>query len=85
MRIESEPLTGLSDSELDALAEVALAPSAQARLNELLARNATSGSSDDDQSELDRLLRQVDASPRLIYVSCVANAPQRKQRHTLLG
>ena len=40
MNNDSEVLVGLSDGELEALADSVLAPSAQARLDELLNRNA---------------------------------------------
>jgi ribosome assembly protein YihI (activator of Der GTPase) len=42
------------------LAESLLAPSAQTRLDELLARNAESQLSSNEQSELDRLLERID-------------------------
>ena len=40
MRNDSELLESLSDGELEALADSKLAPSAQARLDELFDRNA---------------------------------------------
>lgn len=55
-----ELLTGLSDAELDALAESMLAPASQARLDELLACNAERTLSAGEQNELDRLLDRVD-------------------------
>lgn len=60
MSKESELLVGLTDDELEALADSLLAPSAQARLDELLARNAVNQLSQKDQVELDRLLARVD-------------------------
>jgi len=60
MRKDPELLVGLSDGELEALAESLLAPSAQTRLDELLARNAESPLSSYEQAELDRLLERVD-------------------------
>lgn len=60
MSKESELLVGLTDDELEALADSLLAPSAQARLDELLARNAVNELSEKDQVELDRLLARVD-------------------------
>ena len=60
MNNESELLVGLSDDELEALADSMLAPSAQARLDELLERNIGNQLAPDDQAELDRLLARVD-------------------------
>jgi hypothetical protein len=60
MNHDSELLVGLSEEELEALADSILGPSAQARLDELLERNAAGGLSAADQSELDRLLSRVD-------------------------
>lgn len=56
----SELLTGLSDGELQALAEGILSPAAQSRLDELLARNAEAQLSNTEQTELDVLLDRVD-------------------------
>jgi hypothetical protein len=53
-------LVGLSEAELQALAESALAPSAQARLEDLLTRNVEAKFSPEEGAELDRLLEQVD-------------------------
>jgi hypothetical protein len=60
MSSDAELLLGLSDDELQALADSKLAPSAQARLDELLQRNAEGGLDDRASAELDRLLAQVD-------------------------
>lgn len=60
MRNDSELLVGLSDEELEALADGMLAPSAQARLDELMARNAVGAASNDEQRELDGLLARID-------------------------
>ena len=60
MAADSELLVGLSDGELEALAESVLAPSAQGRLDELLSRQAESHLSTEDRVELDRLLERVD-------------------------
>lgn len=60
MSKDPELLVGLSDGELEALAESLLAPSAQARLDELLTRNAESQLSARDNAELDRLLERID-------------------------
>jgi hypothetical protein len=60
MSKDPELLVGLSDGELEALAESLLAPSAQSRLDELLVRNAESRLSPNEQAELDRLLERID-------------------------
>ena len=60
MNNESEFLVGMSDDELEALADGKLAPSAQARLDGLLVRNGGSQLTADEQSELDGLLARVD-------------------------
>lgn len=53
-------LTGLSQSELHALAFCALAPEQQTRLDELLERNANNALSPDEITELDKLLEDID-------------------------
>ena len=58
--LDAELLVGLSQAELQALAEGILAPPAQARLNELLAQNTETQLSAEESGELDRLLEQVD-------------------------
>lgn len=60
MNNNSELLVGLSEEELEALADSMSAPSAQARLDELLERNAQSQLAAAEQAELDRLLARVD-------------------------
>jgi IS5 family transposase len=60
MSNNSERLVGLSDGELEALAESMLAPAAQARLDELLARSKEHSLSVADNGEFDRLLERVD-------------------------
>ena len=60
MNNESEMLVGLSVGELEALSDCLLAPSAQLRLDELLARNAQHQLGVAEASELDRLLERVD-------------------------
>ena len=60
MSNDPELLVGLSDDELEALADSMLAPSAQARLDELSGRNAGNELAVDEQAELDRLLARVD-------------------------
>ncbi len=58
--LDTELLVGLSQAELEALAESMLAPATQSRLDELLARHAEDQLSPDETAELDRLLTQVD-------------------------
>jgi hypothetical protein len=60
MNNDPEMLVGLSTGELEALSDSLLAPSAQARLDELLARNAQHQLEAAEVSELDRLLERVD-------------------------
>jgi hypothetical protein len=60
MSVDSEMLTSLSVGELEALADGLLAPTRQARLDELLARNAGAALSPDEMRELDRLLELAD-------------------------
>ncbi|MBI3329978.1 MAG: hypothetical protein HYZ81_25125 [Nitrospinae bacterium] len=57
---DPEILVGLSEAELQALAQSALAPAEQSRLDDLLSRNADSQLSEKDRTELDRLLEHVD-------------------------
>ena len=60
MDLRSERLTGLSIAELEALADCKLAPSAQARLDELLACRQARVLPDNEAAELDRLLQNTD-------------------------
>ena len=60
MRDDVEILVGMSDQELEALADSLLAPAAQTRLDELLDRNAEQELTSDEQAELDQLLSKVD-------------------------
>ena len=60
MSSDSELLVGLSQEELEALADSMLVPSAQSRMNDLLERNAQAQLGYDEQQELDRLLARVD-------------------------
>ena len=57
---DAELLIGLSQAELQALAESELAPAAQTRLSELLAANETGELLSTESTELDHLLEQVD-------------------------
>ena len=56
----SEILTELSNDELEALADSLLAPSAQARLDDLLACKREQPLTTNEHAEMDRLLQQVD-------------------------
>jgi hypothetical protein len=60
MTNDPEMLVGSSAGELEALSDSLLAPSAQARLDELLARNTQHQLGAAEVSELDRLLERVD-------------------------
>lgn len=60
MHGDPEVLLGLSDGELEALAESLLIPTAQALLDDLLSRNEQSQLSAVEEAELDRLLDRVD-------------------------
>ncbi len=57
---DAELLVGLSQAELQALAESMLAPAAQTRLTELLADNQARALLPTEIIELDHLLEQVD-------------------------
>lgn len=57
---DAELLVGLSQDELEALADSMLAPSAQSRLDDLLEQNSEHGLSAEEQAELDRLLARID-------------------------
>lgn len=59
-KTDQELLMGMSEAELQALAESVLAPSSQTRLNQLLEVNAENQLSENENSELDNLLAQVD-------------------------
>ena len=60
MNGDVEVLTCLNNDELNALAESNLAPSSQARLDELLALNIESKLAAEETDELDKLLARVD-------------------------
>jgi hypothetical protein len=57
---DPEFLVGLSQSELEALAESKLAPTAQQRLEELLEHNLEGKLTSEESEELDHLLEQID-------------------------
>jgi hypothetical protein len=54
-------LPNLNNCELQALADSSLAPAAQSRLNALLAQNNENQLSEDQQTELEKLLNQIDS------------------------
>ena len=56
----SELLIGLSNDELEALADSVLAPSAQARMSDLIERIGENRLDSAERLELDRLLAKVD-------------------------
>lgn len=60
LRLDKECLVGLSQEELEALAESNLAPAAREHLSKLLARNAENKLSEEETATLDCLLEQVD-------------------------
>ena len=60
MSSNSELLIGLSVEELEALADSILAPSAQARLDDLLGRQKQKQLAEGEERELDGLLQKVD-------------------------
>jgi hypothetical protein len=60
MSSDSELLVGLSVEELEALADSLLAPAAQARLDNLIARQKGKLLSPGEEHELDGLLQKVD-------------------------
>src|SRR5262245_29721671 len=60
MVTDSDLLVGLSQAELQALAQSALAPVDQARLDDLLARHAETQLPPEELAELDRFLEQID-------------------------
>ena len=57
---DPEILIGLSEEELQALAHSTLAPVEQSRLDELLTQNTEGRLSETEQTELDRLLNDID-------------------------
>jgi hypothetical protein len=57
---DAELLTNVSPAELQALANISLAPAEQSQLSDLLARNTAGEIASDEIALLDRLLEQVD-------------------------
>ncbi len=82
MSNDPEILLGLSSGELEALAEGLLAPSIQARLDELIARSKEGRLSSKEASEIDRLLARVD---QLTLVKTRARYTLRHQQAGVTG
>ena len=57
---DEELLTNVSPAELQALAQISIAPAEQTRLSDLLARNTENQLSTEELETLDRLLDQLD-------------------------
>jgi hypothetical protein len=57
---DEDLLTNISPAELQALANISLAPTPQTQLSDLLERNADGQISPEETAILDRLLEQVD-------------------------
>ena len=72
-------LLGLSEAELQALAEGMLSSAHQSRLDELLRRNREEGLSPEEERELDRLLELVDSMNVLKARAMYTLQQQKKQ------
>ena len=57
---DEDLLTNVSPAELQALAQISIAPAEQTRLSDLLARNTENQLSTEELETLDRLLDQLD-------------------------
>ncbi len=79
---ENECLTGLSNEELEALAECMLAPVSQTRLDELLTLKNERRLTAVEEQELDRLLQQID---QLTILKTRARYTLNQQRLTAAG
>ena len=79
---DPEVLLGLSSGELEALAEGMLAPSIQARLDEIIAHSKQRRLSSEESAELDRLLARVD---QLTLVKTRARYTLRHQQAGVSG
>jgi hypothetical protein len=82
MSDDPEVLFGLSSGELEALAEGMLAPSLQARMDELIAQSKQRRLSSEESAELDRLLARVD---QLTLVKTRARYTLRQQQAGVTG
>ncbi|MEH2304045.1 hypothetical protein [Nostoc sp.] len=60
LSIDSELLIGLSQDELQTLAESSLFPKSQIQLQELLIKNSENNLSDEEAQIIDRLLMKID-------------------------
>ncbi len=79
---DPELLQGLSEEELQALAQTALAPADQSRMDDLLAQKADSPLSETEQAELDHLVADVDHLTLLKTRARYTLAHQAGQLHT---
>jgi len=82
MSNDPEILLGLSNGELEALAEGMLASSIQSRLDELIAHGKEGRLSSEETAELDRLLARVD---QLTLVKTRARYTLRRQQAGVAG
>ena len=82
MSNDPDVLLGLSSGELEALAEGMLAPSLQARLDNLIAHSKQGQLSSEEAGELDRLLARVD---QLTLVKTRARYTLRQQHVGVTG
>jgi hypothetical protein len=82
MSNDPEILLGLSIGELEALAEGMLAPSIQARLDELIEHSKSGRLSSEEAAEADRLLARVD---QLTLVKTRARYTLRQQQAGVTG
>jgi hypothetical protein len=82
MNNDPEILLGLSNGELEALADGMLAPSIQARLSDLVERSKSRQLSFEEAAELDRLLARVD---QLTLVKTRARYTLRQQHAGATG
>lgn len=82
MSNDPEIIVGLSSDELEALADGMLAPSIQARLDNLVARGKEGRLSSEETAELDRLLIRAD---QLTLVKTRARYTLRHQQAEVAG
>jgi len=82
MSNDPEILFGLSNGELEALAEGMLAPSIQARLDELIEHSKDGPLPSEEAAEVDRLLGRVD---QLNLVKTRARYTLRQQQSGVTG
>jgi hypothetical protein len=82
MNNDSELLIGMSVEELEALADSSLAPAAQSRLDDLLARHKETKLSAEEERELDDLLRKID---QLTILKARAKLTLKRERTPAAG